>query len=278
MSLEDLVSQVKDLQRKDNWARDCWGTFCAKRGGIKDPMKHDPSALQEFIDSYHAGTLSGPSKGSVQLKGDKGKGKGYGKGWGKDAGWGKGGGNGTGWGGGGGGGWATDSGAGSGGGMTDLAEMVKMGLRLSPNWKQAWLTYCDMYGEGKHDARRHSKDHLCAFIDYLGSVGSADLDTAAEQVGVAIKRVSDGGMPPPKRTPAQTDLITRVKALQRASPEVKEAWWRMCDTELQGIRDPARHDSVILEGFLLEHEHTVPGFDGYSAPGTTPAMDDPSAV
>jgi len=45
-------------------------------------------------------------------------------------------------------------------------------------------------------------------------------------------------------------LVEKIKAMQRASPELKQMWWDHCDQNLGGVRDPNRHDAATLEEFL----------------------------
>jgi len=45
-------------------------------------------------------------------------------------------------------------------------------------------------------------------------------------------------------------LVDQIKAIQRESPESKQAWWDYCDAHLGGIKDPNRHDEATLEEFV----------------------------
>jgi len=49
-------------------------------------------------------------------------------------------------------------------------------------------------------------------------------------------------------------LVDQVKAIQRSSPDAKEAWGYYCDTYLGGVRDPTRHDEGVLSAFLQQHQ------------------------
>mmetsp|Transcript_11484 Transcript_11484/g.26588 ORF Transcript_11484/g.26588 Transcript_11484/m.26588 type:complete len:611 (-) Transcript_11484:35-1867(-) len=46
------------------------------------------------------------------------------------------------------------------------------------------------------------------------------------------------------------DLAERVKAVQRASAEGKQAWVAYCEQQGTGYFDPGRHDNAFLQGFL----------------------------
>jgi len=55
----------------------------------------------------------------------------------------------------------------------------------------------------------------------------------------------------------KADCIERIKALQRTDPQGKEAWWRFCDTNVSGTKDPSKHDLFSLQQFLAEYEDAV---------------------
>eukprot|EP00438_Fugacium_kawagutii_P021827 Skav232618 [mRNA] locus=scaffold1260:57612:61650:+ [translate_table: standard] len=61
-----------------------------------------------------------------------------------------------------------------------------------------------------------------------------------------VCRVSERPLPGIVAAPAaKRPRITQV--LQRTNPELKEAWWSFCETELQGIKDPNRHPEEVLQ-------------------------------
>lgn len=45
-------------------------------------------------------------------------------------------------------------------------------------------------------------------------------------------------------------LVEQIKAIQRESPDSKQAWWDYCDTHLGGVKDPNRHDEATLHEFV----------------------------
>merc|ERR1719482_1708145 len=49
------------------------------------------------------------------------------------------------------------------------------------------------------------------------------------------------------------ELISKIKNFQRSSEEQKQAWWTYCDSQGDGNRDPARHDTDFLQAFLTKH-------------------------
>merc|ERR1719506_3569934 len=56
--------------------------------------------------------------------------------------------------------------------------------------------------------------------------------------------------------PHKDKLIGRINAYQCCGEEFKEAWWRFCDEQLGGIRDPARLEIHNLVMFC--NNHSVP--------------------
>lgn len=168
------------------------------------------------------------------------------------------------------------------GGPVDLASAIKAGQRSSQGWKSAWQMYAQLYGNGMNDPARYDEGFIAGFFDYLGQLAEQDLGMAAQQAGYAQQQqqammmMGKGGPPPGagmKRGPSyggydgpafkkshtsapsgDNDLVMRVKALQRRDMETKEAWWKICDEEHKGVRDPARHDAATLEAFLAAHE------------------------
>lgn len=76
------------------------------------------------------------------------------------------------------------------------------------------------------------------------------------ETGHGSGRSTYGGGPAAKaaKTEANNDLVTRVKQLQRSDKAKKLAWGDYCDQHLGGVRDPARHDASVLQGWLLQHE------------------------
>merc|ERR1712083_21997 len=50
------------------------------------------------------------------------------------------------------------------------------------------------------------------------------------------------------------ELVNAVKGYQRLGQGEKEAWWNYCDTQLEGVRDPMRHDEATLKYFVEMHD------------------------
>eukprot|EP00927_Polykrikos_kofoidii_P030226 TRINITY_DN2603_c0_g1_i1.p1 TRINITY_DN2603_c0_g1~~TRINITY_DN2603_c0_g1_i1.p1 ORF type:complete len:221 (-),score=32.14 TRINITY_DN2603_c0_g1_i1:35-697(-) len=213
----DYVDQIKDMKRNDPVARDQWWAYCdASGGGVRDPAKHDDSFLETFINNYTAGMR-------FEVTGAEG-----------------------------------DQVGGPGNSMSDL---FKEGQRKSQPWKMAWAAYCDLHG-GKHDPARHDDNFLRYFLDFLGQQGVIALQggTGMEMMGGVGMALA--GVPSAKRRRtdssrytysddnAADQLVARVKAYQRSSEWNKQQWWDFADTDLGGVRDPAKHDVATLRQFI----------------------------
>eukprot|EP00418_Pyrodinium_bahamense_P016798 CAMPEP_0179102390 /NCGR_PEP_ID=MMETSP0796-20121207/47388_1 /TAXON_ID=73915 /ORGANISM="Pyrodinium bahamense, Strain pbaha01" /LENGTH=588 /DNA_ID=CAMNT_0020800265 /DNA_START=55 /DNA_END=1821 /DNA_ORIENTATION=+ len=110
-------------------------------------------------------------------------------------------------------------------GTADLVKQVKLAQRGSVDVQEAWHTLCDEEGGGIRDPKRHEAWFLRRFLD--------DFESGAFGT----------------KKPAE-DLIARVKAAQRTSPDIKESWHSFCDAEGCGMYDPRRYGDDFLLRFL----------------------------
>jgi len=230
-----LVDQVKNLQRSGPAAKQAWWEYCDTHlDGIHDPKRHDASVLQAFLRDFDCGGGSLPTPAPVQafaawqppLHGE--------------------------------GHWR-------GGPPPDLISLVKTGQRVSQSWKMGWQAYTTTYGTGMNDPARYDPEFIVGFLDTVGQLVEGQIGGMSVPCGGGIgysnsvkRPVSTIGLPPSKRVavggPSNSDLVERVKALQRRDQETKEAWWRLCDEILGGVRDPARHDLETLQIFVSDNE------------------------
>jgi len=122
----------------------------------------------------------------------------------------------------------------------DLAARVKQLQRDSDEGKQQWWSFCDAEGySNRRDPNRHTAEFLRRFFD-------------ARRDG-RIPAGRSAAAPPHEVDPEMhKSLVTRVKQVQRSSPEQKEQWERYCDLHGGGVRDPQRHDSTYLRRFFDE--------------------------
>jgi len=66
-----------------------------------------------------------------------------------------------------------------GGGLAskEIIELVKVGQRKAPSWRQAWAHYCHIYGNNKNDPTKHSEVFLGEFIDFVSQRALQSLTT-----------------------------------------------------------------------------------------------------
>lgn len=272
MGRPDLVEKVKSLQRSDPNLKNAWWEYCdTNYEGVKDPARHDDESLSNFL-SFHdpSGAPAaaparkplpqGPRKGAaaaVPFGGGKGPAP------------------------------AMMMQAMGGGASEELVNFIKVGQRLSHPFKDAWKSYCATEGGGANDPNRHDDAYIRRFIDSCGRavLGQASyampayapafvpqayfppasmkgFGTVGPAKGMGKKRPGAAmGGPPMKKgagaadaDPEKAELVEKIKALQRSSPESKQSWWDFADTNHGGVRDPNRHESDTLREFLMMFE------------------------
>lgn len=283
----DFVKQVKDIQRNDSQGRLAWRHFADEQGGsIHDPAKHDPSVLLNFLSQYHAGVFQGIQEPPHQLgelfKEAQRNSPAFKNCWamyvranslpGNDpaknskeslvqfleymgqttsmammstmnnAGYG--------------GGMMGMMGGGCGkGGMKRssgdpqkdaLVEHIKNFQRGGPMNMQAWTSFCEQHEFTKLDPARQSIEMLQMFCASVG-IGSPPSIGWGEPM-----------MKKPKTAafiddPVKAELVDKIKNFQRSAEENKQAWWNYCDQLESKKRDPALHDTEILQEFCGTH-------------------------
>lgn len=234
--MSDLVNQVKALQRSCPAAKQTWWDYCdANLGGIRDPGKHDENVLQAFLSSYNSGSL--PTSTVT----------------------------------------AATQGSNAG-----LNEFIKTGQRHSQVFKTAWENYCTQHGNPKFDPTIYDQKFITGFIDWVGrsATGMGGMMQMGgfgmpNMYGMPTMNMMQGGMkrrmdgsfqatPSSKRQApskvgggdsTKSGLVEKIKSLQRSSDEEKQSWWEHCDTLLNGIRDPNRHDVDALQSYLASRGH-----------------------
>mmetsp|Transcript_6696 Transcript_6696/g.10725 ORF Transcript_6696/g.10725 Transcript_6696/m.10725 type:complete len:113 (+) Transcript_6696:69-407(+) len=109
MASQELIDQIKAMQREDYDTKLQWWAYCDEHGeGNKDPARHDDDFINGFLTFFNSGErleVRDPKKGKGG-KGSKGGGKGWSGGWNdswsdgggwNDGGWNGGKGKGKGW-------------------------------------------------------------------------------------------------------------------------------------------------------------------------------------
>lgn len=169
-------------------------------------------------------------------------------------------------------------------GPGNLGEMFKEFQRKSKSFKEAWATYCDLHGTGKHDPNKQTQEFLVGFIDFLSRQGSMALAMlgGAQMPGMGgmglmqgpdenpAKRPRTGDLPimaplmfgqggpmgmgsSQSMDPAKDSLVQRIKQFQRSGEHQKQTWWTYADTMKGGVRDPAKHDMTSLQEFISQN-------------------------
>lgn len=96
---------------------------------------------------------------------------------------------------------------GTGNDVEDLAMVVRMGQKVSPSWKAAWVMYCEAMGDRTFDPSRHPKEFLQGFIESCGvcALQAAGGAPVPSPVADPFARVplwpEEGTMPMPTKRP-----------------------------------------------------------------------------
>jgi len=248
-----VIERVKALCRSDVAAKSQWCTWCdANLGGTKDPTRMDTETLQQFFHEYESGTISALEKRALAaaMQASSAASRPLPK-------------------------------------MPDqheLAEVIKIGQRVSASWKNAWVLFCKVKGNGVYDPLKHPKEFLQSFLEFLGAHGANGLQDP--HATFTMSTLSQATMvPPPKRpclgTPQQQhsgvqhadsnnfvawatdtsestldELAEDVKKLQRVDPMRKWQWSEFCDQHGGGVKDPMRHNVEMLQAFLQQCANT----------------------
>jgi len=124
-----------------------------------------------------------------------------------------------------------------------LIDLFKHRQRTSACWNQAWACYCQTYGGGVNDPAKHDHSFLIGFLDFLGMQGLRTFAKGGSGGGGGRMGASSGDA-------AKDELVLRIKSCQRSSMVKNEAWGTLCDEQLDGNRDPNRHDASVLKHFV----------------------------
>lgn len=128
------------------------------------------------------------------------------------------------------------------GNHADLVEQVRAQQKASEDVRHLWHQYCDESGEGVRDPSRHEKPFLLLFLRHVGN-GAASQSQGRKQSPSQGQWPQCGG----------EDLVARIKAGQKSSPEIKELWHQYCDTGASGVRNPAALDASFLQAFVDQY-------------------------
>jgi hypothetical protein len=276
--VQALAEEVQSGQRSDPAMKVAWVTYCDTQwDGTKDPRRHTAESLAAFLNKYRAGGLAVgsehvPPAGDHQAMVDQVKvgqrsDPAFKQAWvqycdtqydgtkdpsrhtaeslhlflvsgaqGHDG--------------------ASQQAAGG-----PLVEQVKAAKRSDPSVKEAWMHYCNTYGDGTMDPARHTEDSLRQFLSTVGQGGQPPPRPMGK--GMQVHRGPPQNVTAPVAAGAQ--LVEQIKTGQRYDPAFKEAWNTFCDAYCEGIRDPHRHPTVNLTLFLSQQGPAKGGAPGVVA-------------
>eukprot|EP00411_Alexandrium_monilatum_P027400 CAMPEP_0175384258 /NCGR_PEP_ID=MMETSP0095-20121207/28248_1 /TAXON_ID=311494 /ORGANISM="Alexandrium monilatum, Strain CCMP3105" /LENGTH=344 /DNA_ID=CAMNT_0016682667 /DNA_START=6 /DNA_END=1037 /DNA_ORIENTATION=- len=143
---------------------------------------------------------------------------------------------------------------------TELVKRVKRLQRDDEVQRQLWWQWCDATGHGVRDPKRHTEQFMLEFFDAVArdEVPNVLLKASARS-GASSSTAGGGGgamsrdfqaLAAVSEDAGLDELVNRVKEGQRQSTEWKRRWWRHCDQNGNGIRDPRRHEIAFLLEFL----------------------------
>jgi len=126
-------------------------------------------------------------------------------------------------------------GGGTGSAKDVLVSRLKTFQRSSPDNKELWTAYCVTYLGGALDPNRHDEAILKEFCDNHGVPNDGDFVPA--------------GAPAMPLDPAMEMYVTKVKDYTKSGPEGKGNWLAFCGRH----RDPARHTMERLQEFCAAY-------------------------
>jgi len=131
-----------------------------------------------------------------------------------------------------------------------LVERIKQFGRSGQENKELWTGYCTQFLGGKFDPAKHDASILSEFCS---NHGVPELEGSGAATGGPIMPAAAGGAGGAAGAAQKANLVERVKAFQRASPEQKEFWCEYANTYLGGTLDPAKHILDDLTQFCENH-------------------------
>eukprot|EP00756_Hemistasia_phaeocysticola_P002582 Hpha_TRINITY_DN11764_c0_g1::TRINITY_DN11764_c0_g1_i1::g.31615::m.31615 len=230
---EVLVATIKDLQRNNSQFRDMWNCLVLHHGGARDPNRHEAGLLYDAIDIHAPGKaeqiiaeLRNASEPGQSPAGEGGEAK------------------------------NPALQITSGPEHFALVEKIKVLQRTDDGFRMRWVALTDAEGGGRRDPSRHNLAFLQAALSRaaptasgVGDVGAlmSPADASVPQVDLPEPTSSDGGL---FASWPQEKLVEQIKELQRNDAGFREAWVCMCQREMGGSRDPARHRRQYLASAL----------------------------
>jgi len=218
-----LIATIKTFQKAGEQQKQLWWSFCdSQQGGNRDPARHEPAVLLQFIEAYGLEPAELPvmsMTGGMMMKPA-----------------------------------ATQS---FSMGSQDpaheqLVATIKAFQKSGEQQKQTWWAFCDTQGKNRDPARYDSgilqqfiEDHGLELVPggmVVGMGGGMGNMAMHGRVGMAI----GGGMAVSPLDPMKLELVERVKAFQKTGEQQKMAWYSFCGN----IKDPAKHEPSKLQEFI----------------------------
>jgi len=246
----ELVFEVRSTMSSSRHAHDTWNRLCdEKGGGIRDPSRHPPGFLRQFLAGLEC---LGPPKAREEPRQEPRRERRAPQGQKRprDP-------------------WRDDFDDMS---QEALAAQVKAIQSSSKRINERWTEFCTEHGDGTRDPSRHDAEFLQSFLESLPerqkdaaqrpteSGWQSGRGQAQEGAGGRDNRQRWNRRTRPRRgepedgsartQESKADLVEQIKDLQRASKQNTEAWREYCGEEGGGTCDPNRHPVAFLQRFL----------------------------
>lgn len=214
---DDLVAQIKEMQRNDPNAKEQWITFTETHGGgNRDPSRHPPEFLQTFFAHMNSGgplEADSPMNYGEAVKMLQKRSSSF-----KTI-------------------WATYCRTNGGGKNDPLFHEAGYHVKFLDHISS---TYCKNMGLNSQPKQAPAMQYQPALME--GPPAKRLRPSFSSGIGVA-----SGG--------SEKDmLVEQVKTFQRADAGSKELWWQYADAYLGGVRDPSKHDASTLQEFCVNHD------------------------
>jgi len=241
---ESLVEQIKQVCRSDPNSKQQWVAFTDVQGGGKrDPAKHTPEFLQDFLTHLASGGRLEPNPEADLSKAikvlQKQSGPQFRQSWSNFC-------------------------MMAGGGKNDPS---KHDGAFHLQFFEAVSQQAIINSGGTPPSGGNMGGGMGGMGGMAGPMGAGMKRDASAMLGMGFGGgFGGGGGGTPK-----DDLVNRMKAFQRSSAENKELWNTYCDTYLGGVKDPNRHDEGTLKEFC--DNHGVPAASDIPGPQQAMIMD-----
>eukprot|EP00397_Hematodinium_sp_SG-2012_P044719 GEMP01050009.1.p1 GENE.GEMP01050009.1~~GEMP01050009.1.p1 ORF type:complete len:273 (-),score=61.06 GEMP01050009.1:799-1617(-) len=160
-----------------------------------------------------------------------------------------------------------------------LQEAIKVGQRVSTEWKEAWHHWCDNRSRGQQSVYDPAKYQVRELTEFFKAMGGLYAQHFFRKVSIPVREnrggrsQTDQGLPPRQRAGRADNegpetLIDLVKMGQRQSTEWKEAWSVFCGEHAGGQNDPRKqgNNPVFFIAFCFRYGLGQLGSEDWSQP------------